>query len=111
MRGRNGRSFDAMWRWRGAIERPMLTRPDRPLPPPCALLSRQQRKAITCMRAAAEVYQHVGNLTEGDAQDLLGFTVALPERLPSERYWGPTHAPEDALPGTTAACRGRARTR
>src|ERR1700719_1313795 len=51
------------------------------------MLSRQQRKAITCMRAAAEVYQHVGNLTEGDTQDLLGFTVALPERLPSERYW------------------------
>ena len=50
------------------------------------MLSRQQRKAITCMRAADEVYQHVGNLTEGDTQDLLGFTVALPERLPSERY-------------------------
>ena len=35
------------------------------------MLSRQQRKAITCMRAAAaEVYQHVGNLTEDDTQDL-----------------------------------------
>src|ERR1700756_714769 len=39
------------------------------------MLSRQQRKAITCMRAAAEVYQHVGNLTEGDTQDMLSLQL------------------------------------
>jgi hypothetical protein len=46
----------------------------------------------------------------GRRRGLARFTVALLERLHA-RDTGPTHAPEDALPGTTAACRARGRRR